>query len=105
MESRRIVAYEMLYILGVSHASQPPTGRPMRSFTRAGLPEGKPDEFTVPDNVRSGHGNFNLLTGRRMLSTGLQLHHALLGHHEEARHEEPAIASMVTIGGASNPAC
>ena len=63
-----IVAHEMLHILGVSHA-QSAANRETYAIVYTGQAylKGKPDEFTVPDNVRSGHGNFNLLTGRRML--------------------------------------
>jgi len=63
-----IVAHEMLHILGVSH-SQSAANRETYAIVYTGQTylKGTPNQFTVPDNVRSGHGNFNLLTGRRML--------------------------------------
>lgn len=63
-----IVAHEMLHILGVSHA-QSAANRETYAIVYTGQTclKRAPRQFTVPDNVRSGHGNFNLLTGRRML--------------------------------------
>jgi hypothetical protein len=63
-----IVAHEMLHILGVSHA-QSAANRETYAIVYTGQTylKGTPNQFTVPDNVRSGHGNFNLLAGRRML--------------------------------------
>ena len=63
-----IVAHEMLHILGVSHAQSAANRETFAIvYTGQSYLKGTPQEFTVPDNVRSGHGNFNLLTGRRIL--------------------------------------
>ena len=101
-----IVAHEMLHILGVSHA-QSAANRETYAIVYTGQTylKGTPNEFTVPDNVRSGHGNFNLLTGRRMLG-GYDFNSIM--HYSDSIMKKrgtknPPALPMVTIGRRIKP--
>jgi len=101
-----IVAHEMLHILGVSHA-QSAANRETYAIVYTGQTylKGTPNEFTVPDNVRSGHGNFNLLTGRRLLG-GYDFDSIM--HYSDSIMKKrgtknPPQVPMVTIGRRLSP--
>ena len=63
-----IMAHEMMHILGMAHIqSRADRDNYVVVFNGQTYLKGTASEFTVPDNLRTGHGNFNLLTRRRLL--------------------------------------
>lgn len=63
-----IMAHEMMHILGMSHVQcRPDRDTHAIVFTGQTYLKGTADEFSVPNNLRSGRGNFLPLNGRRML--------------------------------------
>ncbi len=101
-----IVAHEMMHILGMSHIQcRPDRDTHAIVFTGQTYLEGTPQEFTVPDNVRSGHGNFSLLIGRRML--GAYDFDSIMHYSDSVMKKNPDDESLVrpkvTIGKRINP--
>lgn len=101
-----IVAHEMLHILGVSHA-QSAANRETYAIVYTGQTylRGTPNQFTVPDNVRTGRGNFNLLTGRRILGAydfDSIMHYSDSIMKKRGRNNPPALPK-VTIGRRISP--